>query len=399
MADHVELSPSSAKRWMACPASVPLQRGIPDRTSAAAAEGTIAHELAELTLVFKHERCNDVAVLSPKNRAKFPKEMCEYVQEYVDEVRRITADANHVRYEAKLSLAALNPAAEISGTADVFSVVTARRHLDIVDLKYGKGVVVEAHDNPQLLTYAAMGLLYAEAQGFGVIETVTITIVQPRAAHFEGTVRSVTYHVLRDVDPFIDKLLAAAAEAMKPDADKKLLVGEHCRWCKAQPTCPAQRQAAGELAQEEFAVVDVGKPLPDPKAFATDDIGQMLIKAKFLASWVKALDKELCQRIKEGQPCTTHKFVQSRGRRQWKDDPAIITELVKLTGKPRELVSVEKPIGITEVEKMLKSIGKTLPKDLTDLRAGGVALAPSSDPRPAVAVDASTEFSFESESE
>ena len=384
---------------MACPGSIPLQRGIPDRTSAAAAEGTIAHELAELTLMSVGVSCEMVAQRSPAHRKRYSKEMCGYVQEYVDEVRRITKGADHVQYEAKLSLAALEPAAEIAGTADVFAVHSARRHLDIVDLKYGKGVVVEADDNPQLLTYAAMGLLFSEAKGYGVIKTVTITIVQPRAAHFEGTSRSVTYNVLNDVDPFIDRLLSAAEQCMKPDADKHLSVGEHCRWCKAQPTCPAQRNAAAALAQEEFSLIDPETPLPDPKAFATDDIGDMLIKARFLASWVKALDAELCHRLKEGSPCTTHKFVQSRGRRVWKDDQFVIDELVKLTGKPRSQVSTEKPIGIGAVEKMLKAVNKTLPKDLTDLRAGGVALAPSSDPRPAVAVDASTEFAFESETD
>lgn len=385
---------------MACPASIPLQRGIPDRTSAAAAEGTVAHELAEMVLRDNLATCIQVHHRSPAHAKRYPAEMCGYVQEYVDEVRRITAGADLVEYETRLSLAALKPAAPIEGTADVCAVWAKKRHIDIVDLKYGKGVVVETHDNPQLLTYAAMALLRAEAQMPGVvIETVTITIVQPRAPHFDGTSRSVTYSVLSDVDPFIDQLLDAAAEAMKPDADKRLKVGDHCRWCKAHATCPAQRAVAGEIAQQEFEMLDPTTPLPDPASLDTDDIGRILLKASHLSAWVKALDKELCLRIREGQPCATHKFVQSRGRRQWVDDPIVIDMLEQITGQPRDLVSVEKPIGIGEAERLAKKVGKAIPKDLTVLRAGGVALAPSSDPRPAVAVDASTEFSFESESE
>ena len=396
MATHVELSPSSAKRWMACPGSIPLQRGIAERSSAAADEGTIAHELAELTLKFKHPKCTDVAKLNREFAKRFPPDMCDFVQEYVDEVRRLSVGAKHVRYESRLTLAPLRPASEIAGTADAF-IVQQDNHLHIPDLKYGKGVVVEADDNPQLLTYAAMGILFAEKQNMGVIEKVTITIVQPRAPHFEGSVRSVTYDVFDDVLPFIELLLEAARQTQLPDAAKNLHVGEHCRWCKAQPTCPAQRIAAGKLAQEEFSVIDVEQPRVAAVDLTTADLGWYLIKAEFLAGWIKSLNKELCERIKSGSKCDTHKFVQSRGRRHWKDDPFVVEELVKLTGQPREMVSTTKPIGITDVERMLKKLNKSLPSDLTDLRAGGVALARSSDPRPAVAVDASTEFANDRE--
>ena len=45
---HSLLSPSGAHRWMACTPSAMLERRFPDTGSQAAAEGTLAHELAEL---------------------------------------------------------------------------------------------------------------------------------------------------------------------------------------------------------------------------------------------------------------------------------------------------------------------------------------------------------------
>ena len=44
---HAELSASSSHRWISCPASVSASRGLADKSSEAALEGTVAHELAE----------------------------------------------------------------------------------------------------------------------------------------------------------------------------------------------------------------------------------------------------------------------------------------------------------------------------------------------------------------
>ena len=46
--DHALLSASGAHRWLYCTPSARLEEGFPDTTSEAAAEGTLAHELAEL---------------------------------------------------------------------------------------------------------------------------------------------------------------------------------------------------------------------------------------------------------------------------------------------------------------------------------------------------------------
>ncbi len=47
MSNHARLSPSAASRWLACPASVNMTAELEDTTSAAAAEGTLAHTVVE----------------------------------------------------------------------------------------------------------------------------------------------------------------------------------------------------------------------------------------------------------------------------------------------------------------------------------------------------------------
>ena len=66
------------------------------------------------------------------------------------------------------------------GTADM--VVVDSHKIHIIDLKLGKGVVVDAEQNVQLMIY---GLGVLDMLGFLYeIDTVELTIVQPRIEHF-----------------------------------------------------------------------------------------------------------------------------------------------------------------------------------------------------------------------
>ena len=49
---HAKLSASGAHRWMACPGSYSLEKDIPDKSSEAAQEGTVAHSLAEAMIKY-----------------------------------------------------------------------------------------------------------------------------------------------------------------------------------------------------------------------------------------------------------------------------------------------------------------------------------------------------------
>ena len=74
-----------------------------------------------------------------------------------------------------------NGVPEGRGTCDAFHI--AEDLLTIQDLKFGKGVVVEAADNSQIRMYA-LGVLETFHFACDVIETIKMRIIQPRT--FEG---------------------------------------------------------------------------------------------------------------------------------------------------------------------------------------------------------------------
>ena len=165
---HSSLGASSASRWLACPSSVALSEGIVEKESQFASEGTCAHEIA------------DMALTNNKNAADYigqefeghvvTKEMADYTQMYIDYVRE-AGDGKEVSIEERVSLAFIDE--RMFGSNDAI-IYEPYGQLEVVDLKYGKGVEVLPENNKQLMYYAL-----GAAQG-GEYSSVKMTIVQPR---------------------------------------------------------------------------------------------------------------------------------------------------------------------------------------------------------------------------
>ena len=123
---------------------------FPDEQSPYAAEGTVAHDLAEAILRHKLE-----GKKAPK-LDDYSTEMVEAVNRYVDiceekvnEARARSSDAEAM-IEARLDFSRWVP--EGFGTGDM--VIVADGILEVIDLKYGKGVPVSAIENTQMRLYA-----------------------------------------------------------------------------------------------------------------------------------------------------------------------------------------------------------------------------------------------------
>ncbi len=87
---HAILSPSSASRWLACTPSARLEEVIPDKSGMAAAEGTLAHELAEYLIGFKLGRIKKPAYTKKLKEIQantlYHPDMLIYITDYADYV-------------------------------------------------------------------------------------------------------------------------------------------------------------------------------------------------------------------------------------------------------------------------------------------------------------------------
>jgi hypothetical protein len=177
MTEHALLSASGAHRWMACPGSIRLSEGVPERTSAYAEEGTAAHEIAARCL---RAGRRDALGIAPDA------EMAAAIDIYLDAVWAAVEPGDQLLVEHRVDLRPLDPPVPMYGTADAIVIKPRRRQLHVIDLKFGVGVPIEAAGNPQG-RYYALGALLAFPEH--AVDTVEITIVQPRFPHPAGPVR------------------------------------------------------------------------------------------------------------------------------------------------------------------------------------------------------------------
>lgn len=377
--EHCELSPSSAYRWMHCPGSVILSRDCPNRETEYAREGTAAHRVAELSLTEGMEPTEYIG----REIAGVPvtKDMAVNVQWYVDYVRSLMADGEPGWIERRFTLDKLNPPAPMYGTAD-FVHLAADGVLHVVDLKFGQGVVVEVADNPQLLYYALGAYSTMDLYDRVRVKGIRITVVQPRAEHHDGIIRSCDVTVA-DLGQFASELLASAKLALAPGA--ALATGKHCRFCPALARCPRACEQALAVAQQEFGVLP-----PEPSTLTTAQVASALHTAdSWLENWIHALRVYAQDALEAGVLIPGYKLVQKRPTRRWADE-ADAEKWCKSQRLRRSVVMDEKLKSVAEIEKIL---GKgTIPERLVRKESSGTTLAPESDPRPAVNQLSGAEF-------
>lgn len=283
---HALLSASGAHRWLNCPPSAVLESREPDASSAAAEQGTVAHALAEWKL---RRSLHQAPTFKPESdwiddeMENLTDDYVSFVLEHVSLARETCGDPQ-VLIEQRLDFSHVVPGG--FGTGDC--VIIAEPKLQIIDLKYGQGVLVDAERNPQLMLYA-LGALQAFGDLYDITD-VAVTIYQPR----RGNVG--TWEVP------VAELLAWADTEVKPKAELaaagggEFCPGSWCQFCRIAPTCRARTQANLALAQHEFA----------PPAELTDaEIADVLARLPLLKSWASDVEAyALSQAVNQGKQWT-----------------------------------------------------------------------------------------------
>lgn len=409
---HATLSPSGASRWIACPGSVLMESHVPDQSGDAANEGTAAHELAAWCLSDASRQPGDMLgrVIditgtdhftrfledgSPHkgdtNRWPVTEEMVEAVGEFVEYVRGLGGELS---IEQRLDITHVHP--DIWGTGD--ALVLAGDTLHVIDLKYGRGVVVEAENNSQLALYGSGAMQRYHNR---VVKHVQMTIVQPRAPHDDGSIRSwapsgADFHAkvtslaeaARDVDAARTNL-----SAMKHDEWLAAYVtaGDHCRFCKVGGTCPVRAEQAQRDAAAEFGPVD--DPMAALVKLSPEKIGDLLTKARGVQHWIKAVEEHANAEALAGRMPTGFKLVAKRATRKWTDEEAVIAAAPVLTDLTSGDLFEQKLLSPAQLEKKLPKADRERLAAFVTKASSGVNLVPEDDARPAIRPDATAEFS------
>lgn len=390
---HSVLGASSAARWIACPGSIRLSKGIPRVSSVYADEGTAAHHVAEMCLIKKINAAEFPEKSVRVNGKDYPvtEEMIDAVQLYLDTLRAdlyalsLTEDVG-LEIEKKFNLDHFYDG--LWGTCDAV-IRQPFGCVRVYDLKYGAGVAVDAEDNAQAMYYA-LGAIGIDSELYDDIELV---IVQPRAHHGDGPVRRCKMTVGELLKWAIEVLLPAAKATEDPEAP--LCTGEHCRFCPALAVCPAQQAQALTVAKEVFAAVP--KAPPAPETLTIKDLKKILDVAPMVEAWIDACRSYVHTLLETGATTSDevgYKLVNGKSSRSWKDEKEAEEFLSVVMGEaayiPKKLVSP------AQAEKVLKGAeNKRALEGLIEKTPGKPQLAPLSDKREAIvpAIAAFTEFS------
>jgi hypothetical protein len=374
---HASLGASTSHRWMACPGSIRMSDGIPNIETPYAKEGTVAHAVAERCLTNRADPHTLVGV--NWDGVEVTEDMTEFVGIFVDYCRKLMETATKHWIEYRFSLARLNPPEAMFGTSDFDAYDAAARRLTVVDLKYGQGVVVEAKENEQLRYYALGVALDLGAQGFE-IEEVEMVIVQPRAPHPDGIVRSETISVLELVE-WAGVLLDAARATQDPNAP--LVAGSHCRFCPAAAVCPERLRHAQALAQLEFSAMPAEPPRPE--TLPREVLARIAPNLGAIEDYIASIRAYLLSECEKGRGDDLGvKLVAKRATRKWIDEEAVRQE-VKSRGFDEEEIESRKLKSPAQLEKVVgKKNAEAWLSPHVKKESSGVNVVSLDDPREAV---------------
>jgi len=361
---QLKLRPSSASRWIACPASARLSTLVPYQESGEAAKiGTAIHALAETCFQLDTDPMKFIG--QQVEGITMTKENCEFALEHLQAIWAIQDELGHVKVEQKVSMYE-RPTHTLLGTADVIGYSPTTKKLIIADLKTGRGYV-DAQDNEQLKIYALAAI---KSQSLDVTD-IEFWIIQPH----HGELRK--HHVTRqELDKWRFEVLAPAVEETISDAPRYNPSESACQWCPAKTICSAQK-----------ALFDVVAAQPDITALKKDDVKEVMLsltpqqisdildRAPMVEKFIDAVrDHALAAMEKDGMVVPGWQLQPKRASRKWVDESTARAELIRLGLSDTDIFETNL-ITPAAAEKLLPKDQRVILDDLTAKVSSGLTLA------------------------
>ena len=406
--EHALLSPSSAKKWLACSASLACEFGLPNESGQAAVNGTAMHTLAEIHLnqfikqtslplernlgayVLNEGKGPVRALVKPeKGAVKITEDMLMQVGRYTDYCIPIALAAELFEAESRVNLTrVLHPGAELNGeplqtfgTADLVAVMP--RHgafegtfaLIVGDLKTGRHKVL-AKENKQMMLYA-LGLLRVYKRLYD-ITAVRLVIFQPYAGGADEW--DTTPEALEQFGKLASKAALKAIDAFQ--RGKKGLKpadfrpgNDACQWCRFSEKCTAKRKVASREVESDLS--------DDSTEMSLDQLKAEYDKLPLMRQHIADIEKAMYAALMRGEQVEGLKLVEGRpGNRGW-DLPDDIGDLVAQWGI-EDLMTKQSLLSPTEAEKVMKGHEKwELLEARITRKPGQPAIATADDKRPA----------------
>ena len=362
-ASHAILSASGSHRWLHCSPSARLEQEFADRETEAAAEGTAAHALAEhkLKKALKRRTKRPVSSYENDEMDELTSDYASFVLESLEQAKLRCSDPI-VLIEQHLDFSCYVP--DGFGTGDALIIGDGVLH--IIDFKYGRGVLVSATDNPQMMLYA-LGALEQFGNLYDITE-VRMTIFQPRSENVDTWKISVS--ALMD---WVETVLKPRA-VLAYNGEGEFCPGDWCTFCKAAVKCQARAESKLSLAKYEFAL---------PPLLTDEEIEDVLARIDDLTRWANdivgyATDAAL----NHGKVWRGFKLVEGRAVRKFTDEKAVVS-----AANAAGYLDIYRKslITLTEMERLMgKDHFSTILGRFVTRPAGKPTLVPLSDKRPPI---------------
>ncbi len=388
----LKLRPSDAHRWMVCTASpgyvVQNAHRIVEREQDYTQEGVVAHELGAAHLLGK----------------PFPydiePDMKVHLVAYGEFVRKAKGRGDvTMMVETAVKVFYYPGKKGYVDCALIFVKGGKVTRIHIIDLKYGRGVSVEALRNPQLSSYA-FGLIkdLEDVYQFTDKTEVAITIWQPRV---QGEETERTWLLSMDELAAFCREIGATADAIRANPYRQRFApgDDICTFCPAYEFCDARtRWLLGEVDISDDnvlapALLDEELPpeaidLPPPSSLTPSQLSRIVQAAPLLKKWLDKTEKYMAlSMLQHDQHYDGFKVVASRPHRKWRDEAEaekfLRAHLGLEVAAPRSLITPAQALELMKArEKGVRPATLAKVQALIFQPEGQPTIAPVADKRP-----------------